>query len=460
MDSLIFLGDQEKVLSEHLFPGDGLEALAVCLATQINHAFGRKFIVTSVHPIPYEVCERRSDLLTWPTEAIADLLDRATKEGKTVVKIHSHPLGPRVFSFQDDRSDRGLFPPIYNWCEGEAKHLSVVFSPGFIFGRVVNKDSSFSTLDKIWVVGEKLKLFTCEQAEKTAGAFDESTYQVNHKIIVGTVGASGTGGWLVEQCGRNEVGALVAVEPEILESKNLNRIVNATMADVGQPKVEIARWAVEAMGLGTKVLTRQTLVQARKTLEMLMACDVIFGCVDSVLGRYVLNLFCTYFGIPYFDVGVHIAVGDNALKDAVGGFEYLIPGKSSLLTREIFNSKELADETYRAYSPSHYDRLKHDGYVRGKAVPRPAVGTINCLAVTKAFEEFQAQVLGYRSHENCAASWVFSVKSNEVIKSDESQFAEDLSLKPKVGQGLKFFEKERHLILEEEQATEVASAGE
>ena len=51
------------------------------------------------------------------------------------------------------------------------------------------------------------------------------------------------------------VGELILVDPDLVEEKNLNRILSATLADVGRPKVEVVGDAIRRIGLGTRVVT-------------------------------------------------------------------------------------------------------------------------------------------------------------------------------------------------------------
>lgn len=451
MKNLIFLKAQYDKIHAHLFPGDGLEALSVCLATQVKHKGGVRFLVNDVYNIPHDECERDSDYLTWKTSSLAHILDKAAKEKKAIIKIHSHPKGPRAFSKQDNVSDFGLFPSIFEWCDHQTDHCSVVFTDDYIVGRVFDSMNTAHVIENVWVIGESLRLYQAKHAYKSATGFDESTYEVFRDIKVGVVGCSGTGGWVCELLGRNEIGRLFLSDFDILKNKNLNRIVNAKAHLCGKNKAEVAAEAIRDMKLGTNVTWSSLPIQNREVIEQLKSCDVIFGCVDSVFARHLLNMLCAYYMIPYFDVGVHIATGSDTIKAAVAGFDYVFPGGSSLQTRGIFTADELAAETFELFSPDLSQRLRHEGYIRGQVVGRPAVSAINTVGASHCFEEFQAQVLSYRYDPSDAiASMVFCAKSRELITKKENRFEVDQLLRKVVGKGDLFFREQAHLLLSEQ----------
>jgi len=74
-------------------------------------------------------------------------------------------------------------------------------------------------------------------------------------LSVGVVGCSGTGSPVIEQLVRLGVKRLILIDPDIVEAKNLNRIINSTVDDVENKKSKVLAIAdaVQRIGLGTKV---------------------------------------------------------------------------------------------------------------------------------------------------------------------------------------------------------------
>src|SRR5438094_249632 len=93
---------QHDELRMHLFPGDGLEAVALALCGRARGGGRQRLLVHRIHKIPYAECERSAVHVKWKTEGIVHLIDEAARRGMALLKIHSHPNGYDRFSGQDD----------------------------------------------------------------------------------------------------------------------------------------------------------------------------------------------------------------------------------------------------------------------------------------------------------------------------------------------------------------------
>src|ERR1017187_929930 len=236
-------------LVSHLLPGDGLEAVAVALCGRRRSKDNHCLTVRSIVPIPYDECKVRSpDRVTWSTRRLVPLLEAAAKYDLGILKIHSHPGGYGNFSSIDDESDKDLFNSVFGWTDSTFPHASVVMLPqGRMFGRAIMPDGSFQPLDSILVPGNDLNFWIPEFggtlpsfAQRHAQLFGSGTTRRLRELSVAVVGCSGTGSPVIEQLARLGVGRLVIVDPDRVEEKNLNRILNATREDayLKRPKVE------------------------------------------------------------------------------------------------------------------------------------------------------------------------------------------------------------------------------
>ena len=407
-------GAQHAELAGHLFPEDGGEAVAIALC-------GRRgldaLIVHEIQLVPYELCDRSSGHVTWPPTLIEPLLAKACTTGMAVLKLHSHPSGFTGFSETDDRSDRRLFESVFGWIDGDAPHASAIILPdGSMIARAVHLDGGFQSISKIAVIGDDVRIWTPnageavpEFARRHAQLFGAGTTRLLRKLTVGVAGCSGTGSPLVEQLARLGVGELILVDPDEVEEKNLNRIVGATMEDAQQarPKVEVMKRSVEAMGLGTVVKALHTPLQNVEARKALAACDVVFGCMDSLGGRSTLNRLARYYTLAYIDVGVKLeGDGHGDVGQVAGAVHYLRPDGAGLLQRGVFTARALEAESLRETDPDGYaDRLKR-GYIEGVAEDRPAVVSVNTYFASLAVIELLARLHAFRSDINAA----FAVK--------------------------------------------------
>lgn len=420
-------GRQYARLKAHLFPGDGLEAAAFLLAGR-HHGHGSHVLtVHRVIEIPYDECgERTAELVTWPTERLAQVLPEVMRRDWAVLKVHCHPGDYRTFSVRDDESDRELCASLYGWMNSDHVHGSLVMLPdGSLFGRVTTVKGEFARIERIGVAGDDLQWwFGDEQIEDSpesqrrhVQAFGSRTVDLLRRLRVGVVGCSGTGSPVVEQLARLGVGGLVLVDPDHVEKKNLNRIINATWEDACEqrPKVEVLERAIAAMGLGTTLAALTVPLESVIAVRALAECDVLFGCMDTISGRALLNRLAVFYSLPYFDVGVRlVADGVGGVSHVCGTVHYLQPDGTSLWNRGVVDEERLRYEGLRRFDPDYLKQLEGEGYIRGAAEDRPAVVSVNLLFASLAVNELLARLHPYRLAENSQYATVrFSLEQME-----------------------------------------------
>lgn len=441
--------DQHALLAAHLFPGDGLEAAALLLCGGTSHQGRYRLSVREVILLDHDKCTRKIDRISWPTDLITPHLDHAEELGLSVIKVHCHPGNHPYFSEVDDVGDAELLPVIRAWAGAAVPHASIVMQPGGrLFGRYLYKGDDMLPIDMISVAGPDIRLFPA-LAKKAAisfgqsqdQAFGDGTTATLGKLRAGIVGLSGTGSPLLEQLVRLGFGEIVIIDPDIIEDRNLNRILNSSVVDAEAKrlKVDVANTAVVATGLPTAIIKVPADLMSPAAIHALSVCDVIFGCVDTHTGRFAMNLVSTYHIIPYFDVGVMIdAAGDGDMKgrirDILGTVHYVVPGRSSLISRDVISLQKVAQEGLAASDPDAEAQQVRDKYFRGLAVSRPAVISINMFAAALAVNDFLARIHPYRDAPNSEVASVEFSLGQLRLTPDEEQ--EDCALlRPWLGHG-------------------------
>src|SRR5262249_21670965 len=139
----------------------------------------------------------------------------------------------------------------------------------------------------------------------------------------------------------------------------------------------------------------------REAVTEIADCDVVFGCMDSVDGRHLLNKLATFYGIPYFDLGVKLeADGKGSVDQVCGTVHYIKPGGSSLLSRRVYTTEQVRAAGFARTDPRAYKRQVKEGYIRGIAEDRPAVIQLNSLVASLAVNELLARLHPYRIDPN------------------------------------------------------------
>ena len=410
---LVMTERHHEVVFKYLFPGDGLEAAAILLCNQGSGKHCRRLIVSEVLCLPHSRSQRKDRFISWPfgdyltPEKINDI----DQHGQSVVTIHSHPNGYELFSEIDDQNDRELFASVCNWFDDGRLNGSAIMLPnGTIRARTVDVNGKFFELAAVSVVGNDIRIWKPGKREnqaayqkKLAQTFGRKTLDLLRALRVGVVGCSGTGSIIIELLTRNCIGELVIADSDVLEEKNLNRIVNSTTNDARkrQPKVIALKQAIQKIGMETNVDAYEALTDSPEVVTALVDCDVMFGCVDSAFGRYHLDCLASAYLIPYFDIGVHLeadGTGGVTCADAVS--HYIHPEGDSLLSRGAYTMEQVTTENWQRKAPEYYQEQHAAGYLATVGEEQPAVMSINMQAVSMAFNDFLARIHAYRFDDN------------------------------------------------------------
>lgn len=434
-------------LKSHLYSGDGRESLAIALCGSLKSKHSTILLVHKIIPIPLDDCIIRSESqITWRTHKLIEVLPLADQKKFSILKIHSHPTGYPEFSETDDFADAELFNSISSWVEDVEYHSSAIMLPdGKIFGRAIKAGVISNSLDKVTIVGDDIKFFLEDDFApiadfniRTAQAFGNATTTLLKKLTAGIIGCSGTGSPTIEQLVRLGFGKVVIVDPDKIEKKNLNRILNSKMDDAVQQryKVYVLKNAIDSIGLGTQVVAYpQNLYDSKDVLQEIASCDVLFGCMDSIDGRQLLNQLATFYLVPYFDLGVKlIADGKGNIDQIWATIHYLQPGKSSLLTRGVYSHDDLNAASMLRTNPSQYEGLKKEGYIKNVNVESPAVISINMSISSMSVIEFLARIHKFRYDDN-AESAVTRISFTDSYIQKEPEGVYDIYLQKFVGRG-------------------------
>jgi hypothetical protein len=442
--ALRLTGAQHRKLKAHLFSGDGKEAVALVLCGRLETGNRQVLTAREIHPVPYAECHGRTpDRVCWSTSLLPKLLDKAAQEKLSLLKIHSHPGGYAQFSDYDDAADRELFSAVCCWLGEDRCHASTVMLPdGRMFGRMIQSDWQFTPLSLITIVGDDLHYWFADElagprialpefTRRHAQAFGAGTTQTLRQLSVAVVGCSGTGSPVIEQLVRLGVGRLVLIDPDRVEEKNLNRILNTTLGDAhaSRFKVDVLAEAISKVGLATEVLPLAHNLYWPAVVKAVAECDAVFGCMDSVDGRHLLNRLATYYLVPYFDVGVKLeADREGGLNQICGTVHYLQPDGSSLFSRGVYSLEQLRAADLKRVDPAAYQEQLRSKYIVGVAEERPAVASVNMLFASLAVNELLLRLHPCRDDGNAPyASLCFSLTQGAIYQEADGQPCELLA---------------------------------
>ncbi|MFN4340152.1 ThiF family adenylyltransferase [Parvibaculum sp.] len=415
-------------LRQHLFPGDGLEAAALLLCANVGQARD-KLLGREVIPVPHDACVRKPNFLTWPGEYVEAAIDRATQRGDVIIAVHSHPGGFYEFSNADDESDKVLMGALRHGTDAIAGS-AIMVPDGALRARLYHDDRTATPVDLVMEIGPDLRCWWNEGAtpngpQRPPMAFTGAMRGWLSRLSVCVVGVSGTGSIVAEQLTRLGIGEIILIDFDKLEERNLNRILNSTVAEIGIDKVEMFAGAIRRYRPDCGVVPVTQSIATREAVLAACASDVLFSCVDTGEGRHIADRLSAFFAMPLFDVGVAIpteptADGGRRISEIYGRVDYVYPGGSSLMDRGVYDGALLEAEYLARVAPQAHAQKVADGYLRGVHEEAPGVITLNMRAASACVIEFLARVFPFRQFPNEAhARTIFML-----AEADEDIFAE------------------------------------
>jgi molybdopterin-synthase adenylyltransferase len=209
-------------------------------------------------------------------------------------------------------------------------------------------------------------------------AFGEDGQKSLESLRVAIVGLGGTGSLVAQELVHLGVRKFVLIDPDKVESANLNRIVGASQDDIGALKVSVAARYLREFRSSVDVQACDGNVVHARVAQTLFGVDVIFGCTDSHGSRSVMQQMAYQYFIPMIDMGSTITVRDGEVTGIFGRVQLLAPGLPCLWCSNLLNADEI-----RRDMMSEGER-RADPYIVGARIPAPSVISLNATVVSLA----------------------------------------------------------------------------
>ncbi|MDD0839657.1 molybdopterin-synthase adenylyltransferase MoeB [Curvibacter sp. HBC61] len=110
-----------------------------------------------------------------------------------------------------------------------------------------------------------------------------------HAVVVG---AGGLGSPVALYLATTGVGRLTLIDPDQVDLTNLQRQIAHSTARVGQPKVQSARQAIEALNPEVQVQALEQRADDALLDRLLPEADVVLDCTDNYRTRQLINAAC------------------------------------------------------------------------------------------------------------------------------------------------------------------------
>ncbi len=395
MNQLVFGGDGIARLRSELLSSQ-LESAAVVLANPVPVAKNSwRLLVTDVDVVPSNTYQERSEgSIVLPPEYLARFIKRARVARRSIIFVHTHPWdGPINPSPIDRRGELELLPTVFERVPG-IPHGRLIMGHTGHHAALLTDIASESPLDVV-DVGKNISRLDGPEAGTVLEEFDRQVRVFGadgqrriESFAVGIVGLGGTGSIVAQQLAHLGVRKFLLIDPDVLESSNLNRVVGATPSDVGHSKVSVAEAGIVRVNPRAHIETIQDTVLKNSVARELLRCDLFFICTDSHGSRAILSQFAYQYLVPGFDLGVQIDTRTGRVSQMSGRVQMLAPGLACLVCTELLDPEEVRRDLL-----SESER-RADPYIPGARERQPAVISLNATVGSLAVTMYLAAVAG------------------------------------------------------------------
>jgi molybdopterin-synthase adenylyltransferase len=250
-------------------------------------------------------------------------LAAAASEGAGLALLHSHPggCGWQDMSRDDIAAEQGNSGAVFGATNRPFVGLTLAGDgswSGRFWERTAPRRYTRTDCASVREIGERMRVHYYDKLAppprstaaqiRTVSAWGDACQADLARLRVGVIGAGSVGAVVADALGRMGFEDVLVMDFDRVEEKNLDRLLYATLRDIGRYKVDALaahlreRGTAEAIRVDPLVAAVYEEIGFRAVLD----CDVLFSCVDRPWGRYALNLIAYAHLIPVFDGGVAV----------------------------------------------------------------------------------------------------------------------------------------------------------
>ena len=401
MNTLVFPAPELERLRTTLLSHAPKEAAALVLAGYARGEWGVRLLAheSIIVPVDAYTVQEEYRLQVAPV-FLAAVLKKARIGGWAILLVHTHPFADEThFSWVDDQGEALLVPTLFQRA-ADRPHASLVLGPASFDARTyLSHDSRPSSIDLLVESGPSVtyerrittRIEVGPEADRSVRAFGEKGQIALGLLTIAIVGLGGMGSIVAEELAHLRVGRLILIDDDSLEVTNLNRVVGATLADVGRPKVDVAADYVSRIQSFTRVVAHNGSALDSSVATSLLSADLIVCCTDTHGSRAVLNQFAYQYLVPVIDLGVRIDVDRSGMATTTGRVQMLAPGLACLACHNILDPDQVRRDLMTEVA------RRQDPYIVGAREPQPAVISLNGTIASQGVTMLLSAAIGFPS---------------------------------------------------------------
>ena len=205
---------------------------------------------------------------------------------------------------------------------------------------------------------------------RTVSAWGKDIQADLARLRIGVIGAGSVGAQVAEALARTGVARITLYDFDVVEEKNLDRLLHATIEDsmASLPKVEVLRRALMKISTAAnpEIRALEVSVVEPKGFADALDMDILFCCVDRPWGRQVANYLAYVHLIPVVDGGVHVDLTPSRMRGAEWRAHVATADRCCLECLGQFDPADVSLERSGLLDDPHYIQSRAP---RGSALP-------------------------------------------------------------------------------------------
>ena len=341
-----------------------------------------------------------------------------------VVHIHTH-FGDEVptFSYIDDRHEAEYAKFLAASYSHKPRLISGVFNESLSLSRfrIWDRQGIYHTqieFSSDWFVPQTPSLSAAESELLFARqkVFGRGFQERLSGLKVALIGCGGIGAVFAEQLARLGVKHWILIDPDRLETVNLNRMpaANIDMVDQWWHKVHYVKWLIKRVySVGSHVKTMPVSVEEEAVKEQIAKVDLIVVATDNHKSRQVAQELALKFTRPLMCLGTHIEIKPDLIPQMY--CRVTVPpfgGNWCLMCGNVISLQQAALES----APNAIAQAPNqDGYIEG--IDDPAVYWLNSICASTAVGIVQGIISGFIDADY-GLDWIYDFQNSRWLKAD------------------------------------------
>lgn len=341
-----------------------------------------------------------------------------------VVHVHTH-FGDELpkFSYIDDRHEAEYARFLASYQKKKPRLISGVFNEslekckfriwdrkGIYHRAIAFSPSWFAPLNNPILSAETELMFARQKV------FGEGVQQQLGQLKVALIGCGGIGAVFAEQLARLGVKQWILIDPDRLETVNLNRMPAATqqMVDQWWHKVNYVKWLIKkTYAIGSHVQALPLSIEDKQAKQEVATADLIVVATDNHRSRQIAQELALEYARPLVCLGTHIEMQPDNKPRLYARVTVPPLGENwCLMCANIINLQQAALESA---ATEIMDLAEEAGYIKG--IDDPAVYWLNSICASTGVGVIHGMISGFL-HVDSGLDWIYDFANTNWLKTN------------------------------------------